>query len=53
MAKNEVEKQTLLPSFAPSFLDDHARRLVTDPKIALAEIIANCWDAGADRVDIT
>ena len=42
-----------LPIFAPTFLEDHARRLITDPKTALIEIIANSWDAGADRVDVT
>ncbi len=26
---------------------------MSDPNIALVEIVANCWDAGADRVDIT
>jgi hypothetical protein len=35
-----------------NFLEDHARRIITDPKIALIELIANCWDAGANRVDI-
>jgi hypothetical protein len=55
MASNnlEVPHQTLLPTFSPEFLEDHARRLVNDPKIALVEIVANCWDAGADRVAIS
>jgi hypothetical protein len=25
---------------------------MSDPKIAIIELVANCWDAGADRVDI-
>ncbi len=45
--------QALFPSFAPSFLDDHARKIISDPKTALVELVANCWDAGADRVNIT
>jgi len=32
---------------------DHARTIIEDPKIAIVEVVANCWDAGADRVDIT
>jgi Histidine kinase-, DNA gyrase B-, and HSP90-like ATPase len=46
-------KQQLLPSFGSHFLDDHARSIISDSKIALVELIANCWDAGANRVDIT
>jgi hypothetical protein len=44
--------QAFLPTFAPQFLEDHARRLVNDPSIALVEIVANSWDAGADNVKI-
>jgi hypothetical protein len=47
------KQEILLPIFGSHFLDDHARTLVSDPKIALIELIANCWDAGANRVDIT
>jgi len=52
--ENTIEntKQQLLPSFGSHFLDDHARSIISDPKIALVELIANCWDAGANRVDI-
>ena len=50
---NEMPMQNLLPRFGINFLEDHARRIITDPKIALVELIANCWDAGANRVDIT
>jgi len=41
------------PTFDPNFLDDHAKRIVNDPKIALVEIVANAWDAGADTVRLT
>ena len=47
------KQEILLPIFGSHFLDDHARTLVSDPKIALIELIANCWDAGANKVDIT
>jgi len=45
--------QGLLPRFAPGFLADHAGQIMTDPSIALVELVANASDAGADRVDIT
>jgi hypothetical protein len=47
------EQLDFLPLFGSHFLEDHARTLMSDPKIALVELIANCWDAGANRVDIT
>ncbi len=50
--KNASDQPLLSPSFAPEFLDDHARSIINDPKTALVELVANCWDAGADRVDI-
>ncbi|APV44469.1 Histidine kinase-, DNA gyrase B-, and HSP90-like ATPase [Dehalogenimonas formicexedens] len=39
-------------TFDGSFLEDHARLIMTDAKTALVELIANCWDAGANRIDI-
>ena len=45
--------QALLPTFGEAFLEDHARRIMSDPKIALVELVANSWDAGADQVLIT
>jgi len=52
-SKGPIIEKSLLPLFGMNFLDDHARMIITDPKIALVELIANCWDAGANRVDIT
>lgn len=52
-AKTENVDSSFHPTFSPAFLEDHARRLVTNPKIALVELVANCWDAGADTVNIT
>lgn len=40
------------PQFGDGFLQDHAGKIISDPKIALVELIANSWDAGADMVEI-
>ena len=60
MTPNHTAKQSALsgmesftPQFGGGFLQDHAGRILSDPKIALVELIANCWDAGADTVSIT
>jgi hypothetical protein len=50
---NISSNKAIKPLFGPNFIEDHARNLITNPKIALVELIANCWDAGANRVDIT
>jgi len=50
---SQAEERNLLPLFGSHFLEDHTRTLMSDPKIALVELIANCWDAGANRIDIT
>lgn len=39
-------------SFGPRFLHDHAGHIITDPLIAIVELVANSYDAGASRVDI-
>jgi hypothetical protein len=39
--------------FSRGFWKDHARTLIENPRIAIVEIVANCWDAGADQVEIT
>lgn len=44
--------EELVPQFGEGFLSDHAGKIISDPKIALVELIANCWDAGADTVNI-
>lgn len=44
--------ENFAPQFGEGFLQDHAGRILSDPKIALVELIANCWDAGADTVQI-
>jgi Histidine kinase-, DNA gyrase B-, and HSP90-like ATPase len=39
-------------TFEDGFLEHHAGNIITDPHYALVELVANCWDAGANRVDI-
>ena len=40
--------------FSDRFLESHVgRQILTDPIIALVELIANFWDDGATHVDIT
>jgi hypothetical protein len=40
-------------SFGPKFLLDHAGHIMTDPRIALVELVANSYDAGSSQVKIT
>lgn len=44
------------PDSAPLFEEDYLRRthstIVGQPDIALTELVANCWDAGANLVEI-
>ena len=49
----KASQETLFPCFGDSFLDDHAGRIISDPYIAIVELVANCWDAGARVVNIT
>ncbi len=39
-------------SFGPRFLHDHAGHIITDPRIAVVELVANSYDAGASIVEI-
>ncbi len=39
--------------FAPRFLEKYVgKAILSEPKIAIMELIANAWDAGATKVDI-
>jgi len=47
------ERQLPLPTlFGNNFLEHHAGRIISDPETAIVELVANCSDAGADRVEI-
>lgn len=53
MKKPEAETQlSFLPTFGDSFLNHHAGKIITDPHYSIIELVANCWDAGANKVDI-
>ena len=39
-------------SFGSGFLQDHAGHIMTEPKVAVIELIANAYDAGAYKVDV-
>jgi hypothetical protein len=39
-------------AFGASFLRDHAGQIITEPRIALIEMVANGYDAGATQVSI-
>jgi len=38
--------------FGDKFLARHAGQIITDPATAIVELVANAWDAHANRVDI-
>jgi hypothetical protein len=46
------EQLNLQLTFGDGFLEHHAGSIIADPHFALIELVANCWDAGADKVDI-
>jgi len=35
-----------------NFFNDYGGRLISDPQVAIVELIANCWDAGAKQVKL-
>jgi hypothetical protein len=56
VSKNEASsesQQSLFPTFGSSFLNNHAGRIISDPRFAIVELVANAWDAGATNVRIT
>jgi Histidine kinase-, DNA gyrase B-, and HSP90-like ATPase len=56
MAKVQMEQKGLFDgapcSFDDRFLLDHAGQIVSDPRTAVLELIANSYDAGATKIDI-
>ena len=42
----------LPPTFGSQFLRDHAGQLISEPRIAVVELIANSYDAGATDVKV-
>jgi len=39
-------------AFADRFLQDHAGQIISEPRTAILELIANSYDAGATKIDI-
>lgn len=57
MAKSkniQAQNQTSLfqLTFGDEFMRQHAGQIITDQNYAIAELVANCWDAGATKVEI-
>ncbi len=38
--------------FGSDFLHDHVGQIIDDPNVAILELVANSYDAGADRVEV-
>lgn len=51
MAKNS-EQELLFPQYSEDFFNDYAGRIISDPKVAIIELVANSWDAGAKTVEL-
>jgi len=41
------------PLFGPNFMSDHAGQIMTDARIAIVELVANSYDAGATNVRVS
>lgn len=53
MATREQKLFGKLPfAFADRFLQDHAGQIISEPRTAILELIANSYDAGATKIDI-
>lgn len=50
--QTEFQTESIPLKFDENFFSDHAGRIITDPQIAIVELVANSWDAGSERVDI-
>lgn len=49
--KSGTQKEFQL-TFGSGFLHDHAGQIIDDPRVAIIELIANCYDAGAYEVRV-
>ena len=56
MAKTPAAQPSLFAgapfAFADRFLQDHAGQIISEPRTAILELIANSYDAGATKIDI-
>jgi len=47
-----IQAELIPLKFDENFFSDHAGRIITDPQIAIVELVANSWDAGSGKVEI-
>lgn len=54
-AKSSLQSESLVQGtlFEENYLQRTHKTLTSNPEIALTELVANAWDAGASQVDIT
>jgi Histidine kinase-, DNA gyrase B-, and HSP90-like ATPase len=52
MADTGIQASLFSPTFGDGFLNQHAGSIILDPRFAIVELVANAWDAGADKVEI-
>ncbi len=52
MPETESQSNFFNPRFSSRFFENYAGRMITDPKVAIIELVANAWDAGATEVRI-
>lgn len=53
MNKNTSQTDLSQPRFDKRFLESHAGKIISDPKVAIVELVANSWDAGATKIHLT
>lgn len=53
MAKNKSNTEQFKFSFGDDFLKHHAGQIVSDQNFAIIELVANCWDAGSTKVNVS
>jgi hypothetical protein len=53
MARTSTAMTTSLPLlFGDGFFHDHVGQILDDPSVAILELVANCYDAGAEKVTV-
>ncbi|WP_406655671.1 ATP-binding protein [Methanolobus sp. ZRKC2] len=52
MFENESQPNLFNPRFSSRFFENYAGKMISDPKVAIIELVANAWDSGATEVRI-
>ena len=47
-----MQSKLIDPSFNPRFFTAFIRKVIEDPRVAITELVANAWDAGATEVAV-